>query len=72
MRGVTVMYGSARGIEDVSLSVPAGQVTGLLGPNGSGKTTLLRAVLDLVPPQQGCIDIVTTSSKDRRARANVA
>ena len=47
MRGVTVMYGSARGIEDVSLSVPAGQVTGLLGPSGSGKTTLLRAVIDL-------------------------
>ena len=72
MRGVTVMYGSARGIEDVSLSVPAGQVTGLLGPSGSGKTTLLRAVLDLIHPQRGAIDIVTTSSKDRRARANVA
>ena len=72
MRGVTVMYGSARGIEDVSLSVPAAQVTGLLGPSGSGKTTLLRAVLDLVHPQQGSIDIVTTSSKDRRARGNVA
>ncbi len=66
------MYGSARGIEDVSLTVRAGQVAGLLGPNGSGKTTLLRAVLDLVHPQQGSIDIVTTSSKDRRARANVA
>ena len=72
MKGVTVMYGSARGIEDVSLSVPAGQVTGLLGPSGSGKTTLLRAVLDLIHPQRGAIDIVTTSSKDRRARANVA
>ena len=72
MWGVTVMYGSARGIEDVSLSVPAGQVTGLLGPSGSGKTTLLRAVLDLVHPQQGSIDIVTISSKDRRARGNVA
>jgi ABC-2 type transport system ATP-binding protein len=72
VRGVTVRYGSARGIDDVTLQVPAGQVTGLLGPNGSGKTTLLRSVLDLVHPSTGSIEVVRVDSKNRRARARVA
>jgi len=72
VRGVTVRYGSARGIDDVTLQVPAGQVTGLLGPNGSGKTTLLRSVLDLVHLSAGSIDVACVDSKDRRARARVA
>ena len=69
---LTVMYGSARGIEDVSLDVPAGAVTGLLGPNGSGKTTLLRAVLDLVHPTKGTVSIAQTDSRSFQARARVA
>lgn len=70
--GVTVRYGVARGIDDVTLSVPVGQVTGLLGPNGSGKTTLLRAVLDLVHPTTGSISIGNIDSRNPRARAQIA
>lgn len=72
IEGVTVRYGAARGIEGVSLDIPAGQVTGLLGPNGSGKTTLLRAVLDLVHPAEGAIEIAGIDSRDPRARARIA
>ena len=72
VKGVTVRYGAARGIEAVTLDIPAGQVTGLLGPNGSGKTTLLRAVLDLVHPAEGAIEIAGIESRDPRARARIA
>lgn len=66
--GVTVRYGSARGVSDVHLEVQAGKVTGLLGPNGAGKTTLLRAILDLVHPVEGTISIDGISSRESAAR----
>ena len=51
--GLTKRYGSARGIEDVTLSVEAGEVFGFLGPNGAGKTTTIRTLLDLLHPTGG-------------------
>jgi len=38
---------------NLSLEIPAGAITAILGPNGSGKTTLLRLLLGLLHPQQG-------------------
>lgn len=66
--GVTVRYGSSRGVSDVHLEVESGRVTGLLGPNGAGKTTLLRAILDLVHPVEGAISIDGVSSRNSSAR----
>lgn len=40
-------------VDDVTFSVPAGQVYGLLGPNGAGKTTILRVLATLLHPSQG-------------------
>ena len=50
---LTKRYGSQRGIDDVTVSVEAGEVFGLLGPNGAGKTTLIRTLLDLLHPTSG-------------------
>jgi len=50
---LTKRYGSARGIEDVSLAVEPGEVFGFLGPNGAGKTTTIRTLLDLLHPTSG-------------------
>ena len=47
--GLTVDYRSHRALNDVSATVPAGRVTGVIGPNGSGKSTLLKAMLGLIP-----------------------
>jgi len=69
--GVTVRYGRARGISEVSLDARAGEVLGLLGPNGAGKTTLLRAALDLVHPQAGEITLHGVPAKLPKARAFV-
>jgi len=51
--GLTKRYGSARGIEDISLTILRGEVFGFLGPNGAGKTTTIRTLLDLLHPTSG-------------------
>ncbi len=53
--GVTVRFGGVVAVNDVSLSVRAGEVVGLIGPNGAGKTTLIDAVTGFVPMQTGSV-----------------
>lgn len=50
---LTVSYGPVPALLDVSLSVPAGQLVGIIGPNGSGKSTLIKAILGFVRPDVG-------------------
>jgi zinc transport system ATP-binding protein len=50
-------YGASRAIEDINLSIAAGDYVGIVGPNGSGKTTLVRALLGLLPPQTGTVSL---------------
>lgn len=44
-------------LDDMTLDIPAGRATGLVGPNGSGKTTLIKSLLGLVKPDSGLITI---------------
>jgi ABC-2 type transport system ATP-binding protein len=53
IRDLTKRFGAVEAVRDLSFDVPAGQVTGFLGPNGSGKTTTLRMLLGLVTPTSG-------------------
>ncbi|NJP67694.1 ABC transporter ATP-binding protein [Streptomyces sp. ventii] len=69
--GLTFAYpGSAAGpvLRDVSLTVPAGQVTALVGENGSGKSTLVKVICGLYLPQHGTVrwSGTDTSRFDRR------
>ena len=50
---LTKSYGVHRGIINIDLQVPQGEVFGFLGPNGAGKTTTIRTVLDLIRPSSG-------------------
>lgn len=52
---VSVHYGTAQALFDVSLEVAEGSFTAVLGVNGAGKSTLARAVSGLVPPSSGRI-----------------
>ena len=51
--GLTVFLSGREVLRDVSFSLAAGELTGLIGMNGAGKTTLLRAVLGLQPISSG-------------------
>ena len=53
--GLTTRYGSISALRDVSLSVGAGEVIGLIGPDGAGKTTLLDTVAGLLSPAAGTV-----------------
>ena len=55
VEGLDVHYGAAQALRGVSLQVPAGEVTVVLGRNGVGKTTLLRAIAGHQPVSAGSI-----------------
>jgi len=55
VEGLDVHYGAAQALRSVSLEVPAGKVTVVLGRNGVGKTTLLRAIAGHQPVSAGSI-----------------
>jgi iron complex transport system ATP-binding protein len=50
---LSLAYENARIIEDMSLTIPDGEITVLVGPNGCGKSTLLRGISRLLKPSQG-------------------
>lgn len=54
-RNVDHEYGDVAVLEDISVTIHRGAVTGLIGPNGSGKTTLIRALAGLHEPTGGSI-----------------
>src|SRR5215813_4344751 len=56
-------------VNDVTLTVPAGQVTCLLGPNGAGKTTTIKMACGLIVPTAGSIRINGYDVGRRRADA---
>jgi branched-chain amino acid transport system ATP-binding protein len=49
LEGVTVRYGKAEAVRDVSLQLGEGQIVAVIGPNGAGKTTLLTAAMGFLP-----------------------
>lgn len=48
-------FGTFRAVNDVSFSIPTGQIVGLLGPNGAGKTTTMRMITGFLAPTEGQI-----------------
>ena len=50
---LTKFYGRDRGIENLDLTVPSGEVYGFIGPNGAGKSTTIRLLLSLIFPNRG-------------------
>ena len=56
--GLSRHFGSKLALDDVSLTVPAGSVMGLVGENGAGKTTLIKHVMGLMSPQSGTVRVL--------------
>jgi ABC-2 type transport system ATP-binding protein len=55
LEGLTRRFGSLTALDDLSFSVPGGEVVGFLGPNGAGKTTTMRAVFGLTQLDAGMV-----------------
>ncbi len=58
LRGVRLVLGGRSVLDHVSLAIGAREFVGVLGPNGAGKTTLMRAMLGLLRPQAGRIEVL--------------
>ncbi len=63
-------YGAVTAVEDVSFTVEAGEIFGLLGPNGSGKTTTLRCLCTLSQPDAGVLEVcgLSVTTQPHRVR----
>ncbi|MGY1856143.1 iron ABC transporter ATP-binding protein [Modestobacter sp. SYSU DS0290] len=57
IEGVSKSYGDVRVVDDVSLEIPAGGITSLIGANGAGKSTLLSIVSRLLPADAGRVTV---------------
>ena len=64
VRNVTKRFGDFVALDDVSLAIPTGSLTVLLGPSGSGKSTLLRVIAGLEQPDSGEVAIFETDATD--------
>ncbi|MFG3703054.1 ABC transporter ATP-binding protein, partial [Micromonospora sp. NPDC047620] len=61
---LTKVFGSNRGITEISIEVAAGEVFGFLGPNGAGKSTTIRLLLGLYRPTSGHIRVLGLDPAD--------
>lgn len=65
--GLSVAYGPVKALTDVSLDVPRGEVTAVIGANGAGKSTLMRTLAGLVRPTAGTVHLDGEAVLGRRA-----
>jgi branched-chain amino acid transport system ATP-binding protein len=57
VKNLVAGYGKVKVLQEISLSVPKGQLVTLIGSNGAGKTTTLRAVSGMITPESGSITL---------------
>lgn len=73
---ITVRFGGVTALANVSLSVPRGQIVGLVGPNGAGKTTMFAVLSGLLKPNSGHVHLngrdVTHATPQARAHLGLA
>ena len=74
-QGLTRDFGAFRAVNDVSIRVRRGSITGLIGPNGAGKSTLFNMIAGALTPSAGRVTLdgrdVTAQAPDRLFRAGL-
>ena len=61
-------YGSRPAVQDLSFTVPDGQIYGLLGPNGAGKSTIMNILTGYLAPNEGEVKVAGFRLRSRRSR----
>jgi ABC-2 type transport system ATP-binding protein len=64
-------FGKLRAVNNLTMTIHAGETFGLIGPNGSGKTTLIRMLVGLVLPTSGTIHIMNVRVPSRKVAAQI-
>ena len=76
VKGLDVAYGGIAAVRNLSFEVGRGEIVGLIGPNGAGKSTTLNAIMGLVTPRAGEIQLAGSSIVGRKpedvARSGIA
>jgi ABC-2 type transport system ATP-binding protein len=72
IRDLRVRRGGTFVLDGLSLDVPAGQVTGLLGPSGGGKSTVMRAIVGVQRVESGTVDVLGRPAGTAALRRAVA
>ena len=57
VKNLTKRFGGLVAVKDISLSVRAGEILGLIGPNGSGKSTVMKLIMGIERPDGGSVRI---------------
>ncbi|WP_406699327.1 ABC transporter ATP-binding protein [Singulisphaera sp. Ch08] len=65
VRDLRIDYDTICAVSDLSLEVGPGEVCGLIGPNGAGKTTTMKAMLGLIEPTYGEIELAGVDMRER-------
>lgn len=71
IKGLEKQFGNCQALCKVDMSVPSGQIVGLLGPNASGKTTLLKTAAGLLQPSAGEIRYFENAEPGPDARKTI-
>lgn len=76
LKGLSKSFGGLEAVKDVSLSLPYGEITGLIGPNGCGKTTIFNLITGYLTPDKGRVLVdgqeITNQAPYRIVKAGLA
>ena len=69
--GVSRRFGDVMAVDNLTLSLGAGEIMGFLGANGAGKTTTIKMLLGLIRPSSGTVSVLGGDPSDAKVRAKI-
>ena len=57
VKGLTKIYGTQKAVDNLTFSIPKGEIVGFLGPNGAGKSTTMKMITGYLSPDSGSISV---------------
>jgi ABC-2 type transport system ATP-binding protein len=66
-RNLSIAFGGVRAVEGLDLEVTEGAIYGLVGPNGAGKTTAIKAMMNILRPTGGCVEVFGSDARSLNA-----